>query len=55
MYKRLMLSRIHVELASPPLHGVMNYLNNYFVLYARLTPSRVRVELASHAYISLPF
>ena len=33
--------------------GVKNYLNNYFVLYARLTLSCIRVELASPAGLGL--
>ena len=33
--------------------GVMNYLNNYFAMYIRLTRSRVRVERASPAYLGL--
>ena len=53
MYKRLTLSRIHAELASPAYLGVMNYLNNYFSIYKSLTRSRIRVELASLAYLWL--
>ena len=30
----------------PSLHGVRNYLNNYFANYTRLTHSRIRVEVA---------
>ena len=37
------------------LNGVRNYLNNYFVLYARLTCFPIRVELASPAYLGLEF
>ena len=31
----------------PRLFGFWNYLNNYYVMYKRLTRSRIRVELAS--------
>ena len=37
----------------PFLLGVRNYLNNYFAMYTRLTRSRLRVELASPAYLDL--
>ena len=37
----------------PDLLGVKNYLNNYFVIYTRLTRSRIRVDLASPAYLGL--
>ena len=37
----------------PHLLGVKNYLNNYLVMYKRLTRSRIRVELASPAYMGL--
>ena len=33
--------------------GVMNYFNNYFAMYKRLIRSRIRVELASPAYLGL--
>ena len=33
--------------------GVRNYLNNYFAMYTRLTCSRIRVKLASPAYLGL--
>ena len=29
----------------------MNYFNNYFALYACLTRSRIRMELAAPAYL----
>ena len=35
----------------PHLHGVKNYLNNYFAMYTRLTRSRKCVELASPGYM----
>ena len=35
------------------LSGVTNYSNNYFAMYKHLTRSRVRVELASPAYLRL--
>ena len=38
---------------NPRLNGVRNCLNIYFFLYARLTRSRIRVELASLAYLGL--
>ena len=37
------------ETRNPRLLGVINYLNNYFAMYKRLTHSRIRVELASNA------
>ena len=37
----------------PRLRGVRNYLNNYFVMYTRLTHSRIHVELAPFAYLGL--
>ena len=37
----------------PHLLGVRNYLNNYFVMYTRLTRSRIRVELASRTDLGL--
>ena len=37
----------------PRLLGVRNYFNNYFAMYKRLTYSRIRVKLASHAYLDL--
>ena len=33
--------------------AVRNYLNNDFAMYKRLTPSRIRVEHASPAYLGL--
>ena len=33
--------------------GVRNYLNNSFTMYKRVTRSRIRVELASPAYLGL--
>ena len=33
--------------------GVGNYLNNYFFMYTRLTRARIRVDLASPAYLGL--
>ena len=38
-------TRIHLLL------GVKNYLNNYFAMYICLTRFRIRVELASTAYL----
>ena len=35
--------------------GVRNYLNNYFVIYTRLTCSRICVELASPGYMGFGF
>ena len=37
----------------PRLLGVKNYVNNYFAMYTRLTRSRMRVDLASFAYLRL--
>ena len=37
----------------PCLLGVRNYLNNYAAMYKRLTRFRIRVELASPAYLWL--
>ena len=37
----------------PCLLGVRNYLNNYFAMYKRLTHYRIRVKLASPAYLAL--
>ena len=37
----------------PRLLEVRKYLNNYFVIYERLTPSRMRMELAIPAYMGL--
>ena len=37
----------------PRLLGDRNYLNNYFANYTRLTHSRIRVELASSAFLGL--
>ena len=53
MSKRLTCSRIPVELATPCLLVVRNYLNNYLVNHTRLTHCRIRVELASHANMAL--
>ena len=36
-----------------PLLGFRNYLNNYFAMYKRVTPSRLHVQLASVAYVGL--
>ena len=52
MYTRLMIlytrgTRI------PRLLKVKNYSNNYFAIYPRLTRSRIRVELATPAYLGL--
>ena len=38
---------------NPRRHGVKNYLNNYFAMYTWLTRFRIRVELASPAYLGL--
>ena len=35
------------------LHGVRNYLNNYFAMYKRLTRSRIRVVLTSPTYLGV--
>ena len=66
MYKRLTASKrifCHVYasdalpytsgIRTPRLLGVKSYLNNYFPIYKRLTGSRIRVELASPAYLGL--
>ena len=37
----------------PRLLGVKTYSNNYFVMYKRPTPRRIRVGLASPAYFGL--
>ena len=37
----------------PHLLEFKNYLNNYYAMYKRLTRSRIRVELASPAYLGL--
>ena len=37
----------------PRLLGVQNYLNNYFAMNTCLTRFRIRVELASPAYLGL--
>ena len=41
------------ETSIPRLLGVGSYLNNYFVMYARLTRSRIRVVLTYPAYLGL--
>ena len=41
------------ETRIPRLLGVKNYLNNYFTMYKRLTRFRIRVILASPAYLGL--
>ena len=53
MFNRLRRSRIRVELASPPLLGVRNYLKNYCAMHKRLMRSRIRVELAFPTYLGL--
>ena len=54
MYKHLTHCRIRVELAArADLGFARNFLNNYFANYTRLTLSRIRVELASPAYLVL--
>ena len=54
MYKRLTRFRIRLKLMPPPpLFGVRNYLINYFAMCKRLTLSRIRVDLASPAYLGL--
>ena len=35
------------------LRGVRNYLNNYFAMYTRLTPSHIYADLAFPAYLEL--
>ena len=37
----------------PHLPGFKNYLSNYYAMYKRLMRSRIRVELASTAYLGL--
>ena len=49
MYTRV--TRSHIRM--PSLLGVSIYLNNYFAMYKHLTRSRIRVELASPAYLGL--
>ena len=44
--KRICIFRLHV---------VQNYLFNHFALYAQPTLSRIRVDLASPAYLWLGF
>ena len=45
--------RIRVEIASPPVLWVKNYLNNYFAMYKSLTRFRLRVKLGSPAFLGL--
>ena len=52
MYKRRPRSRTRGTRITLLLR-VRNYLNNYFVMYKRLTISRIRLELASLAYLGL--
>ena len=45
---------VYVWILHPtPPFGVRNYLNNYVAMCKRLTRSRIRVELASPAYLGL--
>ena len=37
----------------PRLFAVKKYLNNYFAMYRSMTGSRIRVALASPAYLGL--
>ena len=37
----------------PRLRGVRNYFNNSFVMYTHVTCSRIRLDLASPAYLEL--
>ena len=50
MYTRLARFDIHANLASSTILGLKNYLSNYYALYKRLTRSRIRVKIASHAF-----
>ena len=52
MYKRVTRSHYTRGNHIPRLLGVKNYLNNYFA-YKRLTRFRIRVKLASPAYLGL--
>ena len=52
MYNRLTHTRMRGT-RIPRLFGVRSYLNNSFSIYKRLTPTRIRVELASRAYLGL--